>query len=133
VGRYGSWSILYNTGSWSWQRIGYIAAALVVVRPCKYPAPAAYLDFVSDATADEDPPAPASAAKPDPVKVHISLPQFAASRQKEIAGLLEKGVFQPISRDDVPRGIRIFSSRFVDEIKLPFEHCCRTSRGPTVE
>ena len=40
-----------------------------------------------------------------------------ASRQKEISGLLEKGVFKPISYDEVPPNTRIFNSRFVDEIK----------------
>lgn len=43
--------------------------------------------------------------------------QFSASRQKELAGLLEKGVFEIIKLADVPQGIRIFNSRFVDEIK----------------
>jgi hypothetical protein len=37
-------------------------------------------------------------------------PQFAASRQKEINGLLEKGVFEIVNRDDVPTGIRLFNS-----------------------
>ena len=43
--------------------------------------------------------------------------QFAASRQKEITGLLKKGVFQIVRRDDIPKGIRLFNSRFVDEVK----------------
>jgi hypothetical protein len=43
--------------------------------------------------------------------------QYEDSRQTEIAGLLEKGVFAVTSRADVPEGVRIFNSRFVDEIK----------------
>ena len=44
-------------------------------------------------------------------------PQFLASRQKELLGLLEKGVFQITNIQDVPPGARVFGSRFVDEIK----------------
>jgi hypothetical protein len=40
---------------------------------------------------------------------------YKASRQSEILGLIEKGVFEPCTK--VPTGIRIFNSRFVDEIK----------------
>jgi hypothetical protein len=43
--------------------------------------------------------------------------QFSASRQKELAGLLEKGVFEITKLTDVPQGVRLFNSRFVDEIK----------------
>jgi hypothetical protein len=43
--------------------------------------------------------------------------QYEDSRQTEIAGLLEKGVFAVTSRTDVLEGIYIFNSRFVDEIK----------------
>jgi hypothetical protein len=43
--------------------------------------------------------------------------QFSASRQKELAGLLEKGVFEITKLADVPQGVRLFNSRFVDEIK----------------
>ncbi len=42
---------------------------------------------------------------------------FIASRQKEIAGLLEKGVFISVNKRDVSTDVRIFSSRFVNEIK----------------
>jgi hypothetical protein len=42
---------------------------------------------------------------------------YETSRQTEITGLLEKGVFTVTSRADVPDGVRIFNSRFVDEIK----------------
>ena len=41
--------------------------------------------------------------------------QYQASRQSEVLGLLEKGVFEVAF--DVPKGIRIFNSRFVDEVK----------------
>lgn len=43
--------------------------------------------------------------------------QFAASRQKELTGLLEKGVFETVTLTDVPEGKRLLNSRFVDEIK----------------
>ena len=43
--------------------------------------------------------------------------QFSASRQKELASLLEKGVFEITKLVDVPQGVRLFNSRFVDEIK----------------
>ena len=44
-------------------------------------------------------------------------PNFQASRQKELNGLLEKGVFEIIKTEDIPAGARIFGSRFVDQIK----------------
>lgn len=44
--------------------------------------------------------------------------QYDESRQKELNGLLEKGVFELCDIDDVPDGVRLFNSRFVDEIKL---------------
>ncbi len=43
--------------------------------------------------------------------------QYEDSRQTEITGLLEKGVFAVTSRAEVLEGVRIFNSRFVDEIK----------------
>ncbi len=42
---------------------------------------------------------------------------FISFRQKEIAGLLEKGVFISINKKDVSADVRIFSFRFVNEIK----------------
>jgi hypothetical protein len=42
---------------------------------------------------------------------------FIASRQKKIAGLLEKGVFISVNKENVSTDVRIFSSRFVNEIK----------------
>jgi len=43
--------------------------------------------------------------------------QYETSRQAEVVGLLEKGVFEVIPKSKVPQGTRIFNSRFVDEIK----------------
>ena len=56
-----------------------------------------------------------SAADSQPCALHHS--QFRASRQKELTGLLEKGVFEITKLADVPQGVRLFNSRFVDEIK----------------
>ena len=42
---------------------------------------------------------------------------YTASRHTEVTGLLEKGVFQPVNKSVIPKGVRIFQSRFVDEIK----------------
>ena len=42
---------------------------------------------------------------------------YTNSRQKETLGLLEKDVFEVIPQ--APKGVRIFNSRFVDEIKNP--------------
>lgn len=47
----------------------------------------------------------------------ISQKPFASSRQRELSGLLESGVFEIVDIEDVPHGIRVFNSRFVDEIK----------------
>jgi hypothetical protein len=44
---------------------------------------------------------------------------FIDSRHKEINGLLEKGVFAVVTDNNVPQGVYIFNSRFVDEIKHP--------------
>jgi hypothetical protein len=45
--------------------------------------------------------------------------QFAESRRKEMNGLLERGIFEPVDKADVPPGTRIFTLRFVDEVKNP--------------
>jgi hypothetical protein len=42
---------------------------------------------------------------------------FIASRQKKIASLLEKEVFISVNKRDVSTDVRIFSFRFVNEIK----------------
>ena len=43
--------------------------------------------------------------------------QYAASRQKEITGLLEKGVFEVVNQQNILSNIRIFNFDFVDEVK----------------
>lgn len=68
-------------------------------RPRKYPLLTAVSDFT--------------------VHIQESLGQFTASRQKELNGLLEKGVFKVVKLTDVPSGVRLFNSRFVDEVKHP--------------
>lgn len=42
---------------------------------------------------------------------------FTESRQKEINGLMKKGVFPFVPISQMPRNTRIFNSRFVDEVK----------------
>jgi hypothetical protein len=44
--------------------------------------------------------------------------QYDASRQKELNGLLEKGVFEICNLNDIPQGVRLFNSCFVDEVKF---------------
>jgi len=44
---------------------------------------------------------------------------FIDSQQSEVNRLLEKGVFEVVSSATLPRGVRIFNSCFVDEIKYP--------------
>jgi hypothetical protein len=51
------------------------------------------------------------------ISIYLQTDQFKESRQKEIDGLLEKGVFATVPLSTVPNGIRIFNSRFVDEVK----------------
>ncbi len=46
-------------------------------------------------------------------------PTFAESRRKEINGLLKRQVFELTTISEVPKDVRIFNSRFVDEIKHP--------------
>jgi hypothetical protein len=91
----------------------------------KYSASTAYLSFVFNTTDDLDFAfvfastailAFAVVFKFDSV-VHIVLSQFAAFRQKEIEDLIEKDVFQLVSKDDVSSDVRIFNFRFVNEIK----------------
>ena len=47
----------------------------------------------------------------------ISQLPFTKSRYKEINSLLEKGAFEVIIISDIPSGMEIFNSRFVDKIK----------------
>ena len=42
---------------------------------------------------------------------------YVKSRKKEVIGLIEKGVFIFVSKEEVSESMRIFNSRFVDEIK----------------
>src|SRR5579871_5780926 len=46
-----------------------------------------------------------------------NLTPFTESRRKEIKRLLERGVFTIVNEADIPQDIRIFNSRFVDEIR----------------
>ncbi|EED13533.1 conserved hypothetical protein [Talaromyces stipitatus ATCC 10500] len=43
--------------------------------------------------------------------------RFTDSRKQEVDGLLERGVFHFVHENEVPKGERIFNSRFVDEMK----------------
>jgi hypothetical protein len=63
--------------------------------------------------------APVKEPPPADILVLIQEALFTDSRRKEINGLLEKGVFATIIVKDVPQGVRIFNSRFVNEIKHP--------------
>ena len=49
--------------------------------------------------------------------IRTTQPPFVESREKEIKGLLDRGVFEIVNIGDVPTGTRIFNSRFVDDIK----------------
>ena len=51
------------------------------------------------------------------LKNNASASFFTKSQHKEINGLLEKSAFEVILISDVPSGMRIFNSHFVDEIK----------------
>jgi hypothetical protein len=44
---------------------------------------------------------------------------FTGSRQKELNGLLERGIFETVSLTDILPGTCIFNSQFVDKIKNP--------------
>lgn len=50
--------------------------------------------------------------------INVRVPSYTLSRQKEIPGLFEmKGIFKVVNPGDVPVDIRVFNSRFLDEIK----------------
>ena len=53
------------------------------------------------------------------ISVFIQETLFTNLRRKEINGLLNKSVFTVVDKESVPKGTRIFNSRFVDEIKHP--------------
>jgi O-acetyl-ADP-ribose deacetylase (regulator of RNase III) len=83
----------------------------------KYLASTAYLSFVFNTTvAFASISLFAVASKLDSI-IHIALSQFAEFRQKEINDLIEKDVFQSVDKNEVSLDVRIFNSRFVDEIK----------------
>jgi hypothetical protein len=92
-------------------------------RSRKYFASTAFLSFVFNTTVDSTVDfalasisLSAAVSKLDSI-VHTALSQFAAFRQKEINELIEKDVFQSVDKNDVSFDVRIFNSRFVDEIK----------------
>jgi hypothetical protein len=45
--------------------------------------------------------------------------QFIALRQKEIKGLLKKGVFKLINPKDILQGNKVFNFKFINKIKNP--------------
>ena len=54
----------------------------------------------------------------DHCEVFSNVDLYTASRQEEINGLIERGVFgKPIKRSELPPGARIFGTRFLDQIK----------------
>ena len=55
--------------------------------------------------------------KPNTTTLKCTLPSFTESRRKEINGLLKKGVFKFTNTADIPKGVRIFNSQFINEIK----------------
>jgi hypothetical protein len=55
--------------------------------------------------------------KPDITIFKYTLPLFIESWYKEINGLLKKSVFKFINTVDILKGVKIFNSQFVDEIK----------------
>jgi hypothetical protein len=81
----------------------------------KYLASTAYLSFIFNTNSIDSALVLAFVAKLD--TIIQSLSQFAAFRQKETMRLIEKDVFQSVKQIDVLSSIRIFNSRFVDEIK----------------
>jgi hypothetical protein len=56
---------------------------------------------------------------PTDISVLVQETPFTDSRHKEINRLLKKGVFAVIIEKDVPQGVHIFNSRFVNKIKHP--------------
>jgi len=56
---------------------------------------------------------------PADILVLVQETPFIDLRRKEINRLLKKGVFTVITKKDVPRGVRIFNSHFINKIKHP--------------
>jgi hypothetical protein len=79
-------------------------------RPRKHPVTRDYLTSAN-----------ISAKQPPPIDISIIIQDtpFTDSRRKEINRLLKKGVFAAIIKKDVPQGVYIFNSRFVNKIKHP--------------
>jgi len=53
------------------------------------------------------------------ISVLVQETPFINLQRKEINGLLKKGVFTVITERDVPQGVHIFNSRFINKIKHP--------------
>jgi len=51
------------------------------------------------------------------ITINLQNTQFGASCQKELAGLLEKGVFEIIKLANIPQGVQLFNLHFVDKVK----------------
>ncbi len=68
-------------------------------RSRKYSALIAYLNFMLNAI------------------ISLAVSQFTASRQQKIVDLLEKEIFLSVNRAEILSDVRIFSFRFVNEIK----------------
>ena len=64
-------------------------------------------------------PLPATDTSIADISIFVQDTLFENSRRSKINGLLKKGVFEPVNIEDVPQGVRIFNSRFVDKIKHP--------------
>ena len=62
-----------------------------------------------------------SIRQPLPIDILVLVQEtpFTDLQYKEINGLLKKGVFAVVTEKDVPQGVRIFNSRFINEIKHP--------------
>ncbi|CZS95546.1 related to TY1B TY1B protein [Rhynchosporium graminicola] len=45
-------------------------------------------------------------------------PQYAASRRKEIDGLIAAGIFELVHKDELPAGARVFNAKFIDQTKF---------------
>jgi hypothetical protein len=56
---------------------------------------------------------------PIDISVPVHKTPFTDLRRKEINKLLKKGIFVVIIERDIPQGIYIFNSRFINKIKYP--------------
>jgi hypothetical protein len=62
---------------------------------------------------------------PADILVLVQETPFTDLRRKEINGLLKKGVFAVVIEKDVPQGVCIFNSRFINKIKHPNTYLSR--------